>query len=156
MPWISQQSPKLYWKLAPQKQNNHFIKLFKCSIFNGTRFSQPKYHIPRWKTVTSSSKPKIYFFLMSQGSLNPKIRFLGQNVWPVARSQTDTRTHRVTTEGTLSGFQDFFLLSRIGPILIQCCPTYLICMTSIVCVVYLKTFFTLYTFRIRNTFKKYT
>ena len=46
-------------------------------------------------------------------SLNPKIRFLGQTVWPVARPQTDrqtdTRTHRVTTEGTLSGFQDFFL-----------------------------------------------
>ena len=50
---------------------------------------------------------------MSQGSLNPKIRFLGQKVWPVARSrtdrQTDTQTDRVTTEGTLSGFQDFFL-----------------------------------------------
>ena len=25
---------------------------------------------------------------MSQGSLNPKIRFLGQKVWPVARAQT--------------------------------------------------------------------
>ena len=24
-------------------------------------------------------------------------------------TQTDTQTHRVTTEGTLSGFQDFFL-----------------------------------------------
>ena len=29
---------------------------------------------------------------MSQGSLNPKIRFLGQKVWPVARSQTHRRT----------------------------------------------------------------
>ena len=54
---------------------------------------------------------------MSQGSLNPKIRFLGQKVCPVARSWTDGHTHRqtdrqtdrVTTEGTLSGFQDFFL-----------------------------------------------
>ena len=62
---------------------------------------------------------------MSQGSFNPKIRFLDQKVCPVARSQThtqtdrqtdrhtDTQTHRqtdrVTTEGTLSGFQDFFL-----------------------------------------------
>ena len=46
---------------------------------------------------------------MSQGSLNPKIRSLGQKVWPVARAQTHTRTDRVTTEGTLSGFQDFFL-----------------------------------------------
>ena len=41
-------------------------------------------------------------------------------------------------------------------ILIEWCPTYLICMTNIVCVVYLKTFFTLYKFRIRYTFKKYT
>ena len=45
------------------------------------------------------------FFLMSQGSLNPKIRFLGQKVCPVARGQTDTQTHtKVTTVGTLSGF----------------------------------------------------
>ena len=39
---------------------------------------------------------------MSQGSLNPKIRFLGQKVCSVARSQTHTQTHKVTTEGTLS------------------------------------------------------
>ena len=34
-------------------------------------------------------KQKIAFFLMSQWSLNPEIRFLGQMVWPVARLQTD-------------------------------------------------------------------
>ena len=60
-----------------------------------------------------SKNKKMRFFLMSQGSLNPKIRFLGQKVCPVARSQTHTQTHRqthrVTTEGTLSGVQDFFL-----------------------------------------------
>ena len=50
----------------------------------------------------------VVFFLMSQGSLNPKIRFLGQKVWPVARAQTDTHTDRVTTKGTISGFHDFF------------------------------------------------
>ena len=54
------------------------------------------------------------FFLMSQGSLNPKIRFLGQKMCSVARRQTDTQTDRqthtkVTTVGTLSGFQEFFL-----------------------------------------------
>ena len=57
------------------------------------------------------SKTKMRFFLMSQGSFNPKIRCLGQKVCPVARPQThtDTQTHtKVTTEGTLSGFQDFF------------------------------------------------
>ena len=31
---------------------------------------------------------------MSQGSLNPKIRFLGQNVCPVACLQTDRHTDR--------------------------------------------------------------
>ena len=54
---------------------------------------------------------------MSQGSLNLKIRFLGQKVCPTARGridrQTHTQTHRhtdrqthtkVTTEGTLLGF----------------------------------------------------
>ena len=47
---------------------------------------------------------------MSQGSFNPKIRFQGQKVCPVARVQTDGQTHtKVTTEGTLSGFQEFFL-----------------------------------------------
>ena len=74
---------------------------------------------------------------MSQGSLDPKIRFLGQKVCSIARMQThrqtdtltdrhaDRQTHRqantqtdrhtdrqtvrVTTEGTLSGYQDFFL-----------------------------------------------
>ena len=53
---------------------------------------------------------------MSQGSLNPKIRFLGQKVCPAARIRTDEQTDRhthththETTEGTLSGFQEFFL-----------------------------------------------
>ena len=61
------------------------------------------------KSVKMKISKNTNSFLMSQGSLNPKIRFLGQKVWPVARAQTDTQTHRVTTEGTLSGFQDFFL-----------------------------------------------
>ena len=37
-----------------------------------------------------SKNKKMRFFLMSQGSLNPKIRFLGQKVCPVAADrQTD-------------------------------------------------------------------
>ena len=52
------------------------------------------------------------FFLMSQGSLDPKIRFIGQKVCSVARVQTDRQTDtKVKTEDTLSGFQDFFKLS---------------------------------------------
>ena len=46
------------------------------------------------------------FFLIFQGSFNPKIRFLGQKVCPVALRQM--HTHRVTTVSTLSGYQDFF------------------------------------------------
>ena len=61
-----------------------------------------------------SKNKKMRFFLMSQGSFNPKIRFLGQKVCSVARlhthRHTDTQTHtKVTTVGTLSGFQEFFL-----------------------------------------------
>ena len=61
-----------------------------------------------------SKNKKMCFFLMSQGSLNPKIRFLGQKMCSVARVRTDRHTDRqthtkVTTEGTLSGFQEFFL-----------------------------------------------
>ena len=33
---------------------------------------------------------------MSQGSLNPKISFLGQKMWPVARTWTHTQTDRLT------------------------------------------------------------
>ena len=57
-----------------------------------------------------SKNKKMRFFLMSQGSLNPKIRFLGQKVYAVARGHTYTQTDtKVTTMGTLSGFQEFFL-----------------------------------------------
>ena len=55
-----------------------------------------------------SKNKNMCIFLMSQVSLNSKIRFLSQKVCPVARSQTDRHTDRVTTEGTLSGFHDFF------------------------------------------------
>ena len=37
-----------------------------------------------------SKNKKMCFFLISQGSLNPKIRFLAQNLWSVARVHTDT------------------------------------------------------------------
>ena len=52
------------------------------------------------------------FFLISQGSLNPKIRFLVQKVCPVACLLTDrpgTQTDRVTTVVTLSELKEFFL-----------------------------------------------
>ena len=57
-----------------------------------------------------SKNIKMRFFLISQGSLDQQIRFPTQKMWSVARvqrhGQTDTK---VNTEGTLSGFQDFFL-----------------------------------------------
>ena len=61
------------------------------------------------KIKISKNKQKMRVFFMSQGLLNPKIRFPGQKVCPVARGHTDGQTHmKVNTEGTLSGFQDFF------------------------------------------------
>ena len=57
-----------------------------------------------------SKNKKMRFFLMSQESLNPKIRFLGQKMCSVARVQTDRQTDmKVNTEDTLSGFQEIFL-----------------------------------------------
>ena len=57
-----------------------------------------------------SKNKKKQFFSHVQGSLNPKIKFLGQKVCSVARERTDRQTHtKVTTVGTLSGFQEFFL-----------------------------------------------
>ena len=59
------------------------------------------------KMPIKSVKIKI---LMFQGSLDPKIRFLGQKVSSVALVQTDGQTDtKVNTEDTLSGFQEFFL-----------------------------------------------
>ena len=75
-----------------------------------------------------SKNKKICFFLMSQGSFNLKIRFLGQKVCHVARPQTHTQTHIHTYRHTrkwilrapFQGFKifPFNLSSRIGPILI--------------------------------------
>ena len=52
-------------------------------------------------------KQKIAFFLMSQGVLCQKIRFLGQKLWPVACEHTDTQTQVLTTENPIraSAFQ---------------------------------------------------
>ena len=62
-------------------------------------------------------KQKKRLFLMSQGSFNPKNRFLCQKVCPVASGQTDTQTHTRARAraresdylGTLSEVQEFFL-----------------------------------------------
>ena len=46
-----------------------------------------------------SKNKKMRFFLMSQGSLGPKIRFIGQKVCSVARVHTDRQTDtKVNTE----------------------------------------------------------
>ena len=58
---------------------------------------------------------------MSQGSLDPKIRFIGQKVCSVARVQTDRHTDRQTRKWIqrtpFQGFRNFSfnLSSRIGP-----------------------------------------
>ena len=44
--------------------------------------------------IKISKNKKLRFFLMSQGVLCQKIRFLGQKLWPLAGEQTHTQTHR--------------------------------------------------------------
>ena len=41
-----------------------------------------------------SKNEKMRFFLMSQGSLNPKIRLLGKKVCSAARGQTDRQARK--------------------------------------------------------------
>ena len=54
------------------------------------------------------------FFLMFQGPIKPKIRFLAQKMCPVARGQTDRQTDtKVKTEDTLSGLRIPFLQPTI-------------------------------------------
>ena len=43
--------------------------------------------------IKISKNKKLRFFLMSQGVLCQKIRFLGQKPWPVAGEHTDRHTH---------------------------------------------------------------
>ena len=67
-----------------------------------------------------SKNKKICFFLMSQGSFNQKIRFLGQNVFSVARGHTDRHESDYSVLwAPFQGFRSFSfnLSSRIGPIL---------------------------------------
>ena len=48
--------------------------------------------------INISKNKKMRFFPMSQGSFNPKIKFLGQKVCSVARVQTDRNTDRHETD----------------------------------------------------------
>ena len=59
-----------------------------------------------------SKNKKMRFFLMSQGPLDPKIRFLGQKVFSVARVQTDTQTDRHTDTHTRFMFYKYRLFTQ--------------------------------------------
>ena len=110
--------------------NGIFKKVLKYSISKYTRFSQTKYHIPSWKTETGSLKQKNISviqgknrkipinseknenfekhnnaFFMSQGSLQPKNRSLGQKVFSVVREQTYTQTDTQTYTQTWKWIQ---------------------------------------------------
>ena len=50
-----------------------------------------------------SKNKKMSFFLMPQGSLDPKIRFIGQKVCSVARVQTHKHTDTQTETDTHTG-----------------------------------------------------
>ena len=59
------------------------------------------------KNQNLEKKKKEFFFLISQGSFNPKIpRSKGVLCSPCAERHTDTK---VNTEDTLSAFQEYFL-----------------------------------------------
>ena len=70
MTCISQESSKLYWKIAKKTKNTPLMvkkwnfqqqqQKKEYAVSNGTRFSHLKYHISRGKIVTCSLKPKIY------------------------------------------------------------------------------------------------
>ena len=64
-----------------------------------------------------SKNKKMRFFLMSQGSLNPKITFLGQKLCSVARERTHTHRQTDTHESEYRGHpfrvSGFFLQSII-------------------------------------------
>ena len=73
------------------------------------------------KSVKIKIPRKKRYFLMSQGSVNPIIRFLGQNMWSVARERTDAphrRTRKWKQRTPFQGFSNFpfNLPSRIAPI----------------------------------------
>ena len=88
-----------------------FQVTYVCIFDNGREKNPQKMTLKR--SFFKISK-KMRFFLMSQGSFSPKIKFLGQKVCSVARGQTDRQTDtKVKTEDTLSGFQEFFLQSII-------------------------------------------
>ena len=54
-----------------------------------------------------SKNKKLRFFLMSEGSFNPKIRFLGQKACPVARGHTDRQTRKWLLWAPIQGFRNF-------------------------------------------------
>ena len=68
MPWISQELPKLYWKIAKKIEKND-------------PFNRKKGILKKCQKSSIS---------MVQGSLNPNITFLGEKLWPVAWNQTFT------------------------------------------------------------------
>ena len=104
------------------RENEDWKKYINLFLSHIQKITQPKNLVPRSKVVLSNNTDwqtqkwkfrktkKCVFFLMSQGSLDPKIRFLGQRMCSVARVQTETHTYtKVNTEETLSGLQEFFL-----------------------------------------------
>ena len=79
----------LHKKNDQQLENKNLLVLYKEK--------NTKMPIKSVKMKISKNK-KMRFFLMSQGSLDPKIRFLGQKVCSVARVQTHRQTHRHESE----------------------------------------------------------
>ena len=113
MPWISQESPKLYWKIAKKSgkwpnltvKNGIFKEFQKSSISYGTRFSQPKYHIPMWKIVTGSLKQKkIILKSWKTGNFVDKTCFI-----PEPNSFPDTLKEKIHANRSSVGHSNYIL-----------------------------------------------
>ena len=90
-------------KLWPVAWNENLLVLYEEKI--------EKMPIKSVKNIISKNKKSV-FFLMSQGSFNPKIRFLGQKVCSVACDQT--HTHESEYRGHPSGIFPIIRKKKCG------------------------------------------
>ena len=75
------------WPVACRQTDTHTeVLITECPIM-ASAFQA--YTCDMSSPICDSKTINCVFFLMSQGVLCQKIRFLGQKLWPVARSQTD-------------------------------------------------------------------
>ena len=130
-----QSGRRQWWKPEGFKRLEKKLVLSHSSVFQKPqRYVWRWQHHLEWQTTTLQHNESRYqrycscgtitirFFLISQGSLNPKIRFLAQKLWSVARLQTETQTdiheseywgHPSSMNSNMS-FRSFKLLKNVS------------------------------------------